>query len=55
MHFTCQKMHSTVRASLAGILLAQTRSKLPNAVEFYTPGYHSKIFLFLALVAMLFS
>ena len=39
MHFTSQKMHSTIRASLAGILLARTRSKLANAsrgVEFYT-------------------
>ena len=40
MHFTCQKLHSAVRASLAGILLARNRSKLSNAsgrVEFYTP------------------
>ena len=31
MHFTCQKMHSAVRTSLAGILLTQTRSQLANA------------------------
>ena len=28
MHFTCQKMHSTVRASLAGILLVRTEVNL---------------------------
>ena len=27
MHFTRQKMHSTLRASLAGILLARTRTR----------------------------
>ena len=29
MHFTCQKMHSTVKASWAGILLAQTEVNSP--------------------------
>ena len=29
MHFTCQKMHSTVRASLAGVLLARPEVNSP--------------------------
>ena len=41
MHFTCQKMHSPVRASFASILLAVMGSLLVNAswqIEFYTPA-----------------
>ena len=37
MHFTCPKMHSTVRASLAGILPPEVNSPMQAGEWNFTP------------------